>query len=201
MASFTDMAQMALSHLGSGKTISNIETEQSDEARALRTFQDTALEHVLRAVPWSFATQIEELALVEEDPNDEWAYSYRYPTDALMIRKIQSGLRTDSRQSRVPYRIAQDDSGRVIFTDIEDAIAEVTVNETDSSLYPADFVLAFTYYWAFLVAPRVTKGDPFKLKNEMFELYKLHISYAFANSMNEDQPDQPVESEFIRTRE
>src|SRR5688572_11149621 len=111
MASETEIANLALSHLGVGKEIANLETERSQEAVACRRFYDTARDATLRDFSWPFATKIAVLGLIEADPNDEWDYSYRYPSDCLQLRRILSGVRNDTRDSRVPFKLAHDDSG------------------------------------------------------------------------------------------
>src|SRR3990172_6032289 len=131
MASEVDICNMALSHLGNSKEIAILATEKSEEAAACRRFYETARDTVLRDFAWPFATRILSLGLVEEDPNDEWAYAYRYPTDCLLLRRLLSGLRHDNRQSRAPYRVARDDDGLVIYTDLAEAQMEYTVRETD----------------------------------------------------------------------
>src|SRR3972149_5101754 len=127
MPSKVGIVNIALGHIGVGRAISNLETESSQEAITARLFYDLALETVLRDSPWPFAAKIAVLSLIEEEPNTEWAFSYRYPTDCIMFRRVLSGLRNDSRQSRAPYKLAQDDSGTIIFTDEEDAQAEYTI--------------------------------------------------------------------------
>lgn len=201
MPSFTEMGQMALSHLGSGKTITDIETEQSEEARALRTFQETALKKVMAAAPWPFCTEIVDLNLVEEDPNDDWDYSYVYPPQAIKIRKLLSGLTTDYRDSRVPFRLANSSTGKLIWTDQDDAQAEITVYEDDPTLYSPEFVMAFTYYWAHLAAPRICKGNPGQVKEQMFKYFKQEMSEAMASAFNEEQPQSEPDCEFLRSRE
>lgn len=201
MSSNTEICNIALSHLGVGKEISNLETEQSQEASACRRFYDTALEEVLRDFKWAFATKIEALALIELNPNTEWTYSYHYPTNCIAIRRILSGYRNDTRQSRSPYKIAFDDSGRIIFSDEVDAFVEYTYRIEDPQYYPSDFVMAFSYRLANLLAARLTAGDPFNLQEKTFALYQAHINKAAINSFNEEQSDEEVASEFIRTRE
>lgn len=201
MPSTTEIANMAISHLGVGTRILNLETEKSAEAAACRTFFDMARDKCLRDFHWPFATRIEALGLIEELPNNEWGYSYAYPSDCLMFRKIQSGLRNDSRQTRVSYREAQKADQKVIFTDMPNAIGEWTIRYEDTANWPADFILAFSYLLAHFVAPRLTGGDPFKLGEAALAKYSLEIGNAKANSSNEDQPDEEVESEFIRARE
>lgn len=191
---------MALSHIGVSKPIGNLDTEQSQEAAACRTFYEISRDSVMRAIQWPFATKIAALALIEEDPNDEWAYSYRYPSDCLDIRKIQSGIRNETSAQRIPYKIASDDQGLLIFSDREDAILEYTVRIENVDLFPPDFMMALSYKIASYIAPRLTAGDPFKLNEAMLAMYKMEVSAASANAQNEQQPDQFPDSEFIQAR-
>jgi len=55
MSSKTEISNMALSHLGVGYEIQNIETEQSQEATACRRYYDIALQTTLTDYPWPFA--------------------------------------------------------------------------------------------------------------------------------------------------
>ena len=92
MASKTEIGNLALSHIGIGKEVANIETEQSAEASALRRVYDTALRKTLRDFNWPFARVIADLGLIEEDPTDEWDFSYRVPSDCVSFRRIPSGV-------------------------------------------------------------------------------------------------------------
>jgi hypothetical protein len=201
MASKVGIVNLALSHLGISKEIANIETEKSIEAETARRFYDTALEATLRDFPWPFAGRFANLGLVEETPTTEWNYSYRYPSDALYLRRILSGIRNDNRQARVPYKILSDSSGLLLYTDQETAEIEYTVRATDPQFYPSDFVVAFSFYLAHLMAPRVTGGDQFKLGDRAQQNYLLEISRAVSRSSNEQQDEEEPQSEFIRARE
>lgn len=204
MATKTEIANLALSHCGVGKEIANLETEKSEEAVATRRFYDDARKATLRDFPWPFATKYRILALVSDDPeetNDEWDFSYRYPTDCLIVRRIASGLRNEARDVRVPYKVARDDQGLLIYTDEEEAVIEYTVNETDPGRFSCDFVLALSFRLALYVVPRLAKGDPFQLRRSISAQYLQEISMAQASAANEEQPDTEPESEFIRARE
>lgn len=201
MASNTEICNIALSHVGVGKSIANLDTEQSQEAVVCRVFFETVRDAVLRDFAWPFASRTVAVGLIEEDPNDEWDYSYRYPTDCLSIRRVLSGVRNDTHQSRVPYKIAQDDDGRLIYCDTEDAEIEYTVRAEDPELYSPDFVMALSFRLAFYIAPRLTGGDPFGLGSRALKMYEYEISKAKASAANEEQYDNLPESEFIRTRE
>jgi hypothetical protein len=194
------IVNMALSHIGIAKEISNFDTEQSQEASCARRYYDVALETVLRDFHWPFATVIATLALIELTPNAEWEYSYRYPVDCLTLRRIPSGIRNEDKSTQVPYRLGKDSAGRIIWTDVENAKIEYTGTVTDPTLFPPDFVLAFSYYLGSMMAPRLTGGDPFNLKDKTLKSYYAEISKAAANSFNEEKREEPPDSEFITIR-
>ena len=196
MASNTEIANLAISHLGHGKEIADLDTENSAAANACRRYYERARDMTLRDFAWPFATKIETLALKETSPTTEWAYSYYVPADSLQVRKILSGVRTDYRESRVPYRLVTG----YIYTDEVDAIAEYTYKVTDPALFPQDFIMALSWRLAFYTAARLTAGDPFKLRESAMQMYRIELSMAQANAFNEEQPDITPDSEFIRVR-
>lgn len=200
MATKTEISNMAISHLGTGMTIANLETESSEEAEACRTFFDTALDSTLREFDWPFARVFKELSLVKEAPTPEWGFAYRYPSDCKMIRKILSGVRNDTRESQVPYVIAKDAAGRLILADVADPVARYTEAIKDLSLCTSDFVMALSFKLAMYIAPKLTAGDPYKMKQEMQASYLAEISSAKALALNEEKREIPPESEFIRAR-
>jgi hypothetical protein len=200
MASTTEIANMAISHLGLGKEIANLDTEQSKEASACRRFFEVAKEAVLLDYEWSFATKQATLNLVEEDPNDDWAYSYRYPVDCLTIRRIVSGVRNETLSARIPFKIAKDDAGKLIYTDEESAVIEYTEDITDPTYFPSQFIIALSFRLASYIAPRITQGDPFKMKQEMLAQYQLELNQAKKTDMNEEVQDLIPESESILIR-
>lgn len=201
MASITDICNLAISHLGISKDIANVTTEQSAEAKACRRFLDIARETVLKDYNWPFATKMATLNLVEEDPNDEWAYSYRYPSYCLHARRILSGFRDDTDLTRIPYKITQDDQGILIYCNTENAILEYTLNTKNVDLFSSDFKVAFSYRLAYYIAPRITAGDPFGLGDKAFQKYVLEIQRASANAFNEDKSSLPLTTDSISARD
>jgi len=201
MSTATEIANLSLSHLGIGKEIANIQTENSQEANACRRFYTIATEATLRDFHWPFANVNISLNLVEENPTTEWGFSYRYPTDCIKLKRIWSGLRNDNRQSRVPFKIIRDDAGRLIYTDQRNACMEYTYNETDASRFTPDFVQALSFRLAVYTAPRLTSGDPFKLRNEIMRMYLLEITRAQATAVNEQQDEEKPLAEWTRARD
>lgn len=202
-ASDTTIANLALSHVGVGKEIAALETENSNEANACRRYFETARDLTVRAFAWPFAMKSAVLTLVAENPTTEWAFSYVYPADCLRDIRILSGIRNDTRQSRIPYKVIndQDNSRLLIYTDMEDAILEYTVKVTNSALFPPDFTMAFSYRLGYLIAPRLTKGDPFKLGQNCINMFRDAIATAKADAINENQDEELPDSEFIRGRD
>jgi hypothetical protein len=200
MSSVVEICNLAISHLGTGKEIANLQ-ENSSEANACRRFFDTSLEQTLRGYAWPFANKFSPLNLVEEDPTDEWAYSYLYPVDCLQAIRIVSGNRNESRQDRIDYKIINSPAGLLIFTDQENAILEYTIYVKDPNLYPSDFKMALSFRLASYIAPRITKGDPFGMGKRAMEMYMYEISMAQTAAYNEEQPSEVPNSEFVRIRE
>lgn len=198
MATKIEIWNMALSHLGISKEVASV-TERSKEAEACNRFYDTCVEALLTDHSWPFATKYATLALIESDPNDEWAYSYRYPTDCFFFRKILSGTRNDTLATKIPFEVAKDDSGRVIFTDAVDAQGKYTVT-VDESFFTSDFILTLSYRLAYYIAPRVTAGDPFKLGPQMMQKYQFELSRSTSNAFNEDQSVEIQDTESIAAR-
>lgn len=199
-ASIADICNMALSHIGVGTEIANLTTDRTANGSALRRFYDKALEQVLRAGSWPFATRIVELGLLTEDPNDDWGFSYRTPTNVLKVVKIVSGVRPDTRESLIPFRAVGDDSGGIIYTDQEDAQAEVRVKVTNPLRFPPDFVMAFSALLAFYVAPRLA-GASKTLRDEAWALYNSLITEAKVAAANDSVPDLQSDSSFVDGRE
>ena len=200
MASEAEICNLALTHLGVGKEIQNLDTDKSEEASACKRVYDTCRDTTLRDYPWPFATRVRELSLIEENPNDEWNYSYRYPSDCLKMRRLLSGIRTPTNEQRAPYKIIQDDAGLIVYTDQENACAEYVKRETNPDKYPADFIMALSWRIAMYVAPRLTSGDPYNLRQQAQQMYEFELTRAARNSFNESQPDVEPPSELESSR-
>lgn len=200
-SSSTAICNLALTHLGVGKEIASLD-ENSQEASACNRVYNDALDEILSDYHWNFANKFRTVELIEEEPNDEWEYSYLYPNDCIKLRRVLSGVRNDYRGSRVPFKVASsDDSSTLIYTDMENAVIEYTYRHTDPQFYPPKFTMAFSYLIASYIAARVTGGDPFKLKAQMYQLYQQKASEAMEYNANQNQPDLEPDSEFTRARE
>lgn len=198
-SSVIQIYNMALSHVGVA-TLVAAPDEDSAEAEACTTFYDTLRESLLRLRPWPFATRFLTMALVEADPTSEWSYSYRYPTDCLMFRRVLNPMGRSSRV-RVPHILGTDDQGILVYTDEQNAQCEITSNVTDSLRFDSQFSLGLSWGLAAHIAPRVTGGDPHKLGANATKQFGTWLSIAAASAANEIQVDPTPDSEFISYRE
>ena len=102
-----------------------------------------------------------------------------------------SGSRRDTQESRIPFRVVTDPSGKVIYTDKGEAEIEYTQNLTNASLFSSEFDLALSFRLASLVGARLTGGDPFKIKGDMLQQYEMELARAKKKNMNEETEDKP----------
>lgn len=200
MATDVEICNLALSHLGSGKQIGDLETERSAEANACRQFFDTARDKALRDFEWPFATKFVDLSLIEEDPTTEWAYSYQYPSDCLFFRRILSGLRNDTTDSEVKFKIVSHGTSQAIYTDQSEAEAEYTRSALDNENFPSDFANMCALLLAFYIAPRIAAADPFKRGDRCYQLYMIERSESETNAANEEARDVEPETDSVRAR-
>jgi hypothetical protein len=195
----TSIANLALAHLGITKQIARLD-ERSLEANVCRQFFDQVRDQVISDFDWGFATAFAKVGLVQKHPTCEWQFSYRYPSGCLKVRRVLSGRRTDTRQSRVPFKVGADSEGELIFTDKECAEIEFTMFQDDPTKYTPDFVMAFSLALAIMIAPGITAGDPFNITAKCSQKYDAVIGRAQSNNANEEQPDQEPDSEYDRAR-
>lgn len=190
----------ALSMLGVGKEIQNLESEKSEESRACRTFFDNALESTLRDFAWPFAKRTVTLELVQDYYSDEWRYAYRYPAMTALFRRIPSGHVIDTSETRIPHEIASDSGGLLVLTNQPFAKGEITRLINNPAFYPSDFVAALACRLAYYIAPRVTGGDPFGNQAKAMQVYNLEIGNARRNALAEQKDPKLPESELVTVR-
>ncbi len=92
MMNKTDIANLALNTLRVSTYISDLETDNSVEARVIRRFFKMALDYVTAFHPWTFATTTVELVKKEDNPDKEFHYSYYIPSDSILIRQAQEKI-------------------------------------------------------------------------------------------------------------
>lgn len=210
----TSICNMALSRIGQRQLIANID-EKSESASLCKLFYDQCLESILTECDWPFAQRYQTLALVTEYPNVKWRYAYRYPTGYLSIVSLHQSISGDVtylpsnayilsninlRDSRSPnpFTISSDNAGRLILTDLANAIALGSYFITDEAQFDALFANALSWKIASEIAISLSKDA--SIKNLCLSEYEKALSKAFARASEEEGRDEEPESGFITAR-
>jgi len=159
MVANVDIANMALGHLGTRATISDL-TENSTEAREINRWFVQIRESLLRQLDWNFARVTQTLALSGTAPT-RWAYSYAYPSDCLKFWRLDlgDGLFYPN-EPRAKFEIGSDGTGRYVWCNIDQAVGVYTQRVTDPTLFDPEFVTAFSTALAAMVClPITNKAD------------------------------------------
>lgn len=198
MASKTSISNMALGRIGVSQFVENVDTEKSTEAIQCLTYYDHNVEFVLRAFDWPFATGYRALGLVSEDPSSDWEYAFRYPTDALKVRRVVTSLgRSDPNPP--PFVVGQDSQGPLIYTDEKNVTVEYTVRVTDPGRFDPLFIDALAWKLAADIAPALSriKGA----RDDAMRMFAMSLNISQTIVANEQQREPERESEFVTARE
>ncbi len=196
-----DVYNMALGHLGIGKTVGSI-TERSREAIACTTYYETVRDEVLTDVDWPWATKRATLELVLEEPNDDWLYAYRYPVNCKKLLKIPNGCTRDDNMDTLVRYVIQDHAteGKLIYTDQEEAEA-IFISEMDNpNVWPAAHAMNVSLRLASFVGGVVGGADAVKMADRAGAKYEAYKRKARIDAANEQPQPQDQLPESIRAR-
>ena len=156
----TDICNLALSHIGR-EVIASID-EDTEAARTCKMHYDLQRQVLLRAYTWSFAKKYTKLALLDvKTPG--WKYTYAYPNDCVMARKIYNEDNTWCvLWKNFPGNLDQvmvNDSTKALVCNHEEAYLEYTYDCKDAGLFTADFTQALSYYLAAAICVPLTGSE------------------------------------------
>jgi hypothetical protein len=224
--SATTICNMALTRIGSTQLITSL-ADQTNEGFQATLWYDQSREALLRDFAWPWSMKYGQLAQVSTTgtpPNAEWQYSYRYPTDCLLVRRLTGTptaptspplttlpttflndpspwLREDGDAYPVPFEIGHDDDGRLIYTDLYLASIKYVADVSDPTQFSNDFASLLAWRIAVEFAYGLAISDTRRKVAQ--EMYENELMKARAQALNEAQRDQPYvdyNSEFVRAR-
>lgn len=199
MSSVIEICNVALSRLGNSRTINSL-TEQSKEAGVCSLHYEPARDAVLSDFDWNFARKRVALADTGTNPPD-WQFAYAYPTDCVRIISIMvPGMRNPPARCRVQYEVGSDNAGtgKLIYTDQDDAWLMYTGLVTDPNMYDAIFRDALAWRMAAEMAMSLTSAP--QMGQNAMTMYAQIVRSAGSHSMNESQEPQEPQSEFTAAR-
>ncbi len=195
MISKITICNLALAQLGQSPITSL--TQEDEKARRLNLFYEPVRDEVLRTHHWAFAGASESLALLETEVDANGNFCYKYPTDALFIRKVYD---TSAPQTLLPFREAYntDLHSRVLLIPCRQAIAEYTCRITDENLFDPAFVKAFSLALACDLAVSLTADTA--LGGQLLQKYMLSLEEARRSNMAESRATVPEHDAFTEVR-
>lgn len=202
MASKTQIVNIALNRIGVSKQVANVDTENSREALSAKIIFDDDRDYVLRDFAWPWATGYAVLGLVAGTSsvpvNGDWQYAYRYPSDAIFIRRIVTPGLGRNDPNPPAFRVGSDVQGRLLYTNQPEVTVEYTRRVTDAGEFDAVFTSMLAWRLGAMLAPALSRmTDAAKLCLQMYDYEK---SRAETRALNEGQQDTAPQAEWIRGR-
>lgn len=151
-----DISNQALKNLGETKTIVSL-TEDTAAARLCNRYYDVALQSMLEAFPWPFATETKKLTANEtNDRKDiDWQYAYTLPANFLSVVTIGP----DVAGANVIGEADFDIEGSVLYCNQADIVLRYTVKSPDPTKYSQHFTNGLAAKLAAEIAPGLMQGD------------------------------------------
>jgi len=195
MNSKTSICNLALAYLGQAP-IASLE-QDNEQARWLSLFYEPVRDEVLRTHDWAFAAAEKPLILVQHPAAETGEYLYKYPADALFIRRVYS---PSAPQTPVAFSERFDPTHRVrvLRTAAPQACVHYTRRITDETLYDAAFVKCLALALACDTALALT-GD-ISLSARLQQKYTLYLEEARRSNMSENCVHMPQTDAFSEVR-
>lgn len=212
MATQLELANMALSHIGS-QSIANISpSSQEPGAKQANLWMATARDFVLRAYPWTFATLrkrlIPKVIPTVDSPaySPDWTNYYFYPCECVMMQYIVSPELSSTVEliTNTPFAVEKNPSAdtneerQLLLCNVENASAVFTSNDLAWEDLPANFIEPFTILLASYMAFPVT--NDLGSRDMLKRLYDKVMPEAAATDARQVQSKIPQESSAIRGR-
>ena len=197
MASYVDICNLALAHLGDEATVSAISPpDGSVQAAHCARFYVMARNIVLESHPWRFATFRAALQPRTDEPPTAWTYAYALPNLCLRPLRVLAPESTDDNEGEEFKVETAEDGSQILYTNVEEA----TVVFIKEIVTPAYFSPLFTEAYArllasFLAGPILKGATGIKVSAEQYKFYDTILKRAQAA----DASTQKVEVIDART--
>lgn len=194
MTSKADICNMALCHLGANPTVVSIDPADGGAyAIHCARFYPIALNQML-TMPWQFAMRRTALTLVEEEPNDQWLYSYSLPSSCVRAFHVLPDGGTDN------DGIEFIQEGTLIYCDQPDVTLVYTTSEVVSGNFPPMFSEGLSRLLAYYLASPVKKASAQELKGLMAIAQQSINSALAVDAMSRKPKAVDHKPDWIRNR-
>ncbi len=225
------IANMALTRLGSSQQITAF-TDSSNEAAQASLWYAPSRDQLLAEAWWPWATvwaALSQVSVAGTPANREWTLSYRFPTDGLVIQRVDcppaqplpSGVpifpppigmpswpswstmfsQDDADPTPAPFGIGSDSTGKLIYSNLPNAWARYTQAVSDPSQFAPDFADLFVWKLAKEMGFALSRSDERRTYcQKMFEVTYQRVLARHLNEAQRNEPYVQYNSEFIRER-
>lgn len=146
----TEIANLALD-VGGLQLITNLDTENSVNARLCRRWYDHSRRALLEAHYWRFAKERRLLVQRDETVSPEWTYSYAHPpqSDVVALRYIEPSSGLIDFENLAPFEVVGGESTtgdtdvlRILTNEAPGCYGVFTRNVENTAIFPALFSTA-----------------------------------------------------------
>lgn len=187
-----DLCNMAIGHLGSFGTVSDIDIPESDVEATFALWYDISRQTFLKMTMPNFSLARRSIALVSETPPLPFSFSYAYPSDCLKVLGI------GNIEDKVNNYTVEADR---IYTDVEylDGLPLRFIKDIqDVTSMSPEFKMGFSWFLAGNVAMEITQDEG---KVKMIEqLLPEKMSTLSGLNAQENMPIRISRSKFKEAR-
>lgn len=203
MTQRVDICNLALAHVGAKNKIMSMD-DRGPEAGHCRNMYDPALRATLAGFDWNFARVTRTLTPAGDGYlASGWSYAYVYPSDCLKLRSLVRAIRYGTPPRWTILRAP--DKLKTIQTDMPNATAIYTGYDAEPSLYDDQFIVAFSFRLASLLAGPLARDK--SAAKSFLDRFDMEIEKAALDSANENGDayayglsDASAEPDWIRDR-
>jgi len=206
MLTKSDIAQLALGHLGLSQTVLDLSTENTVQAKVIRRHFRSTLDRMLMKHEWGFATHFGVLNLREETPVLSYQFAYNLPNDCLVPRIIaMDGYFPTLKQyekEKAKFRHVYNGAGNsVIYSNVPNAHIEYTLRVDEDYSFPAHFAFGLSHLLALDIAPSLITANFPKIKQELMMTSRNEITLAIADDLGMEPQQEDSPTPFISCRQ
>lgn len=195
MNSKTSICNMALAYLGQ-EPVSSI-SQDNERARWMGLFYEPVRDEVLRTHYWAFATVQKPLVAVNYSAILPGQFAYKYPADALFIRRVVSP-QAPTKPLLFSERFDEEAQMRLLMAPCASAMACYTRRMTDETQFDPSFSKALALALASDAALALTAD--ITLAAHLRQQYMLYLEEARRSNMAENLSFQPQTDAFSEVR-
>jgi hypothetical protein len=205
MAGQVDICNAALSHIGDEAAVTSVSPpDGSAQAAHCARFFPIALDELLEAHTWTFATVRATLALLSVTPPPNWLYAYAMPAQVVKKLAVLDPNLQDEALTEEYEVESLSDGTQVIYTNVQNATFRFIQRVQDTTKFTPGFVSALARLLAHYLAGPIIKGETgMAVAEAQLKLFGVALGNARTQDSNTGRRntyrDRPSSTQLART--